>query len=188
MKYKKKILETSKLNPESPYAVSKLAAEKLISFYTKYYGLKSYILRPFNIYGPKQNHESEYSAVIPKFINQALNSDDLTIYGNGQQKRDFINVNDVVRACIKCLNNNEKNKYGIYNVGTGNAISIVDLAKIIIKLTGKGKIVYQPKKKSDANFSCADIRKIKKELNFTVKKNFKNNIYKLIKEWKKNIL
>ena len=188
LKYKKKILESSKLDPESPYAISKLAAEKIISFYTKYFGLKSYILRPFNIYGSRQSHESEYSAVIPKFITKSLNNDELTIYGNGNQKRDFVNVNDIITACIKCLSNDEKNKYGIYNVGTGTAISIIDLAKTIIKITGKGKIVYKPPKKTDANFSCADIGKIKKNLNFAVKNNFKNSIYKLIKSWKRNTL
>ena len=110
LKYKKKILESSKLNPESPYAISKLAAEKIISFYTKYFGLKSYILRPFNIYGSRQSHESEYSAVIPKFITQSLNNGEWTIYGNGHQKRDFVNVNDINKASIRCLNKNKKNK------------------------------------------------------------------------------
>lgn len=176
IKYKKKIIfasscsvypisAKSKLNekntkkPNSPYAMSKSLAEDLLIFYTKKGVLDSCILRFFNIYGPRQNIDSQYAAVVAKFIDKSKKNEALTLYNKGLQSRDLIHVHDVCKAYLLV---DKKNLTGIFNIGTGKATKIKDLAKIIINISKSGKITNGKKQQDDAFYSCADIAKIKK--------------------------
>jgi UDP-glucose 4-epimerase len=153
------ISEKSIASPLSPYAASKLMGESYCQIFSDLYDLQTASLRYFNVYGPRQDPNGDYAAVIPKFINLALSCKDLMIYGNGKQTRDFVFVQDVVNANILLAKNN---KNGIFNVGSGKSTSINSLAKIIIKYSKSDvKIRYLQPRKGDIIKSYADVSKIK---------------------------
>ena len=127
-------------NPLSPYAVSKLTAETYCKAFSNTYGLKTICLRYFNVFGPRQDPTSEYSAVIPKFIKLALENKPITIYGSGAQSRDFTYVDDMIRAFL--IEGQDKKAIGqAINFGTGKDVSVNDIAKAIVRIS-------QSKKKS----------------------------------------
>jgi len=127
------LTETASPRPLSPYAVSKLTGEAYCSVFAKVYGLPTVALRYFNVYGPRQNPDSEYAAVIPRFIRAARLGEPLTIYGDGQQTRDFTYVADVVEANVFSATHEFT---GVYNVGRGDTITISELANIVRLVTG----------------------------------------------------
>ena len=145
--------------PKSPYAISKLDCEYASRIYYEEYGLKTTTLRYFNVYGPRQDVTSPYAAVMPIFIERALKNEDLIIYGDGLQTRDFIFVKDVVQANELVMS---KGDGMTFNVASGRANSIKELADKIIELTGsKSNIVHREPRKGDIKHSLADISKIK---------------------------
>lgn len=159
--------ETMKPEPQSPYAISKLAGEEYCSVFSKEYGLPSVSLRYFNVFGPRQNPSSEYAAVIPRFIVQNLNGQAPTIFGDGMQSRDFVYVEDVVQANICAM---ESDVQGVFNISGGKGISINDLAVSIGQIVGNNKRpLYSEPRPGDVKESYADISKAKKLLNFTPK-------------------
>lgn len=176
---KKKAEENDSDKLSNPYSISKFACENLINFYVQQKKLKSVVLRFFNVYGDKQNPDSQYSGVIAKFIKNSKKNLNLELYNNGEQKRDFINVDDVCKAIYKSFN--YKN-FDIFNVGTGHEVKIKDLAKIIIKYSKKGKIKKGKKTNFDAMYSCANINKIKRKMNFSPKITLEKGIKNLINE------
>jgi len=151
-------------NPKSPYAVSKLACEQYLKVFYELYGLKSVVLRYFNVYGPKQG-TGDYAAVIPKFIMQAMKNEAITIYGDGLQTRDFVFVKDAVNACILAI---EKGKnFDIFNIATGKPTRIIDLANLIKKLlNSRSEIVYLPPRKGEVRHSYASVDKARDKLGF----------------------
>lgn len=150
--------ETMCPEPASPYAVSKLEGEHLLAWYHRRRGAQHVALRYFNVYGPRQDPNSDYAAVVPKFINRALAGTDLTIYGDGQQTRDFVYVDDVVRANILAA---WAAASGVFNVGTGIATPVLALAHEIIALTGsRSSYCFGPRPPGDVLFSTADIQRI----------------------------
>lgn len=160
-------VETMRLNPKSPYGVTKVAKELYTKIFSYIYGLKAVGLRYFNVYGPKQDPFSPYAAVIPKFINAALRGEPLTIEGDGDQTRDFTYIDDVVQANICALNSNA---IGIYNISYGKRISINELATRIIELTeSPSEIIYLEPRKGDIRQSLADNSKAIKEIGYTPK-------------------
>ena len=163
----------------NPYSISKFASENLIGFYAKQKKLKSVILRFFNVYGRNQNPNSQYSAVVAKFIKNSKRNLNLELYNNGEQKRDFINVDDICKAIFRSFNH--KN-FDVFNVGTGHAVKIKDLAKIIVKYSKKGKIIKGKKTSFDAMYSCANINRIKKKMKFSPKISLKEGIKNLLNE------
>ncbi|MFA6672899.1 MAG: NAD-dependent epimerase/dehydratase family protein, partial [Methanoculleus sp.] len=118
-------LETMAPRPLSPYAVSKLAGEYYGKVFSDLYGIRTTFLRYFNVFGPRQDPNSEYAAVIPKFITRLLAGKPPIIYGDGEQTRDFIFVADVVRANILAM---ESDASGIFNIAGGRRISLNELA------------------------------------------------------------
>ncbi len=176
---KVKATENNPVKLINPYSISKFAAENLINFYVQQKKLKSVILRFFNVYGRKQNPDSQYSGVIAKFIKNSKKNLNLELYNDGKQKRDFINVNDICEAIYKSFS--YKN-FDIFNVGTGNDVRIKDLAKIIVKNSKKGKIIKGKKINFDAMYSCANINKIKRKMNFSPKITLEKGIKNLINE------
>jgi UDP-glucose 4-epimerase len=149
--------EDMPINPLSPYAVSKLAAENYCQIFQKVYGLPSVSLRFFNIFGPRQNPDSEYAAAIPKFIKIKSQGKTINIYGDGKATRDYIYVKDAVSAFIMAA---ESDASGLYNIGGGKATTVNELVELISKLTGnKTPPVYGPPRPGDIVHSLGDISK-----------------------------
>lgn len=146
-------------NPISPYGVSKLSGE----YYTKIYGDKIHIniVRPFNVYSERMDPKNPYSGVIAKFIERAKRGLPPIIYGDGMQTRDFIHAEDVARAIDAVL---EKGKRGeIYNIGTGEEVSIFELAKIVRdSFRIRDEPIFERAREGDIKRSCADVSKLKK--------------------------
>tara|TARA_B100000401_G_scaffold438164_1_gene385689 strand:- start:612 stop:1586 length:975 start_codon:yes stop_codon:yes gene_type:complete len=172
--------ENSEIKPEYPYALTKYLGEEIALHWSKVYKIPLISLRCFNIYGPRSRTSGAYGAVIGVFLAQMLNNKPLTIVGSGKQKRDFTYVTDVVDAIIIAARSKVKNK--IFNIGSGNTISVNKLAKLI-----GGKKIKIPKRPGEPFITYADISKIKKELNWKPKINIKYGIEKVMAEknfWK----
>ncbi len=152
-------VETMPPEPQSPYATTKLAGEQLLERFRNEHGLATTSLRFFNVFGPRQNPKSAYAAAVPIFIAQAIKGEDINIYGDGEQTRDFIYVGDIVSALTFAAG--ESSLYGTYNVGYGQKISINDLAKDIIRLTrSSSRIVYHAPRLGDVKHSLASNAKL----------------------------
>src|SRR4030042_2440327 len=124
--------------PLSPYAVSKLAGEKYCQVFTRMYGLETVILRYFNVFGPRQDPNSQYSAVIPKFIDRIRDDKSPVIFGNGGQSRDFTFVENVVSAnLLACEKRDEDISGQVFNIACGRRTSINQLVGSINKILGK---------------------------------------------------
>lgn len=168
---KESISEKESLKPISPYGLSKLMAEEMLALYNQLYGITTTSLRFFNIYGPRQNGSSAYSGAISNFLERIKNGKKPVIYGSGKQTRDFIYVGDAIDAIFKAVLLNDKKNH-IYNVGTGNTISINNLLNLIMTLKGKKDKLfptYKPKRVGDIELSGANISRIKRELGFKPK-------------------
>jgi UDP-glucose 4-epimerase len=151
----KAVKETDELRPQDPYGESKKEAEMLMRSYFEENGLETVSLRYFNVYGPRQN-----GGVIKAF----LNSTTPTIYGDGNQSRDFIYVNDVVRANLLALSAKPGEAF---NVGTGVVTSMLSLIDTLSRITGKKyNPSFAPERKNDIRYSCADTEKAEKILGF----------------------
>ncbi|MFX0142073.1 MAG: SDR family NAD(P)-dependent oxidoreductase [Candidatus Hodarchaeota archaeon] len=177
------IKEEMSLNPKSPYAVSKIAAEHYANLFYNLYGLETIILRYFNVYGPRAR---ENQGVISKFINLFLKNERPIIFGDGEQTRDFINVNDVAHANILALS--EKKAVGeIINIGTGVASSINQIVNLLQETLDKKHISprYVNPRAGDVRHGYFDITKAQKYLNFYPKITLKEGICQ-ISEWYKN--
>ncbi len=144
--------------PASPYAISKLDCEYLARMFYINHGLRTTCLRYFNVYGPRQDPNSAYAAAIPIFLSRARAGEDLVIYGDGGQTRDFVHVLDVVRANVAAM---EHGDGGVFNVATGASVTIRELAEMIVNTTGTGVgIVNEDKRVGDVRDSRADVEKI----------------------------
>ena len=173
--------ELMPLIPKSPYAFSKVAVEKFMEIFRNN-GLNTISLRFFNVYGPGQKLNSSYSSVIPIFINRTLKNEDLIIYGNGKQTRDFVYVEDVINACNLAAERGS----GVFNIGSGTPTSISELSNLIIELTSsKSKIIYERKREGDIVHSLADITKAKKYLGFKPKYGIREGLENTIEWFKK---
>jgi UDP-glucose 4-epimerase len=151
--------ETMIPEPKSPYAVTKLDGEYYCDIYAAEGWLNTVCMRYFNVFGPRQDPASQYAAAIPIFIHKALRNEPITIYGDGQQTRDFIYVKDVVAANVHLAETQEA--AGVYNVAYGKRQTINDIAHKIIQLTGsKSEIQYAPPRAGDVKHSQANIDKI----------------------------
>ncbi len=147
--------ENMRPNPKSPYALTKLVGEYYCRIFHQIYGLPTICLRYFNVYGPRQDPNSEYAAAIPRFIARVSQDEPPIIYGDGEQSRDFIYIDDVVQANLMAAENNVT---GVLNIGIGESKSINDLAETIIHIMGKDlKPVYEPGLETDIRHSLADI-------------------------------
>ena len=145
--------------PQSPYAVTKLAGEYYCRAFHQVYGLPTVCLRYFNVYGPKQDPDSQYAAVIPKFIKRSCEGNPPVIFGNGEQTRDFTFVKDVAEANILAA---QSDACGVFNISRGESITINQLAKLIIELVGnKVESVHQEPRPGDIRHSLADVSKAK---------------------------
>lgn len=142
----------------NPYSVSKVAGEELCTLYTKLYGLKTIILRYFNVYGERSPTTGQYAPVIGIFLRQKNAGEPLTIVGDGEQRRDFVHVRDVANANImSALANLEEECYGqVYNIGNGENISILEIAQMI-----SDNYIHIPPREGEARTTLACIDKAK---------------------------
>ncbi len=176
------ISESMKPNPLSPYAVSKLAAEYYCRVYSHIYGTPTVCLRYFNVFGPRQNPYSEYSAVIPKFISLILEGKAPTINGDGSITRDFVFVKDVVHANIQAIKTQAE---GVFNIANGKQTSLKELAELIMYKVGtKVEIIYGSNRTGDVQDSFADITEAKDKLQYTPKYDIKKGLKETIKWYK----
>ncbi|HFE63094.1 MAG TPA: SDR family oxidoreductase [Caldithrix sp.] len=171
-------------NPLSPYAVSKLAGEKYCQVFAKIYNLHTVALRYFNVFGPRQDPNSQYSAVIPKFIKAILRDKQPTIYGDGEQSRDFTFVNNVVEANILATET-DFSPGMVFNCACHQRITLNYLVEKINQLMEKNiKAVYTDPRPGDVKHSFADIERIKTHLGYEAKILFEEGLKRTI-EWYK---
>jgi len=174
--------EDSPPQPISPYAVSKLTAENYVNVFHKVYGLESVCLRYFNVYGPRQAY-GPYTGVITLFINRIMDNKPPIIYGDGEQTRDFTNVQDVVEANFSAIMNTRATGE-VLNVATGRATSVNELASTLLRVMGKPNLkpIYQSPRPGDVKQSYADISKARQILDYEPKVGLKEGLKELV-DW-----
>ena len=141
-------IEKDWLSPISPYAASKLAAEAMTLAFRESYGISTLVYRLFNVYGPKQNPDSLYAAVIPKWIFAAFKGEPLTVYGDGEQKRDFTFVDDVVQIFSNSIKENHDADYPV-NLAFGNPVTLNEIIRVFKTYFGEIKVEYKEIRKGD---------------------------------------
>jgi nucleoside-diphosphate-sugar epimerase len=172
--------ETHPPQPESPYALSKLAGEQLCSLYWRLYGLETAALRLFNVFGPRQNPFSQYANAIPNFTRRLLTGQTPTIYGDGEQTRDFVYIDNVVKAA-HLASQSKKAVGGVFNIGSGKRISVNQLFAEIQKiLKTNAKPEFSPRKQGDVLHTWADLTQAKKILGFAPKADFARSLQKTV--------
>lgn len=153
-------------NPLSPYAVSKLSGEKYCNVFSRIYGLETISLRYFNVFGPRQDPSSQYSAVIPKFIRAIKNNEQPVIYGDGEQSRDFTYILNVVEANILAATSDFESGIAV-NCAMNGQISLNELVNHINKILGKNILPrYEQPRAGDIKHSFADIHLAKEKINY----------------------
>lgn len=154
------IREGNPLEPMSPYAIDKLSGEYYLDYYARQYGLSALALRFFNIYGPRQDPSSPYSGVISIFAERARAGEAVTIYGDGQQSRDFVYVGDLVRILMRSLHV-PLSGMQVANVGTGHPTTLLELLGELEPLVGRAVFRrFAPARPGDIRHSYADNRKL----------------------------
>jgi UDP-glucose 4-epimerase len=149
------IREDHAIDPDTPYGASKLGGEKLCLAYAKLYPIESVCLRYFNVYGVNQRYDA-YGNVIPIFAHQVLHGEPITIYGDGEQTRDFVNVGDVARANLRAART--PGLSGAFNVASGSRITINRLAELVTRDSGRPTVIqHGAPRKGDVRHSLADI-------------------------------
>jgi len=162
----------TKTNPVSPYGVSKLAAEHLVSAYVENFNLPVIMLRYFTVYGPRQRPDMAFM----RFVMKSILKKPITIYGNGTQKRNFTYIDDVIDATISSANIDNTGE--IINIGGGEVISISKVISILKNICNyEPKILYKPFSNGDVLRTEADINKAKRLLNFKPKTSLKNGLF-----------
>jgi len=168
------IAENHPVEPDSPYGATKLGAEKLCLAYAKLYALEAICLRYFNVFGVNQCYDA-YGNVIPIFAHKLIFQEPLTIFGDGEQTRDFINVADVARA--NYLAGLNEGVSGAFNLGSGAAITINQLVQMMEEASGlEAQVVHDSPRKGDVRHSLADLSAIQKAIGFTPRVNLKEGL------------
>lgn len=172
-------VETMPPEPKSPYAITKLDGEYYCRMFAEEGRLPTTSLRCFNVFGPRQDPRSQYAAAVPMFVDRAVKDAPLTIFGDGEQTRDFIFVKDVVAANVYFAM--EGSTTGVFNLACGRRITINDLAKTICHLTGsRSEIKYAAGRPGDVKHSLASIEKLR-AAGFVPKANFNDGLKATIK-------
>lgn len=172
-------------NPPSPYAVSKIAGEHYMKVFQRLYGIETIILRYFNVYGPYQDPTSEYSGVIAKFITAFLNNKPITVYGDGEQSRDFTYVDDVVEANLLAAHK-EGIAGEVFNIAFGKRATINNLIEYLKEIFQSNiKVKYAKHRAGDVKHSLADISKAKELVGYNSTIDFQSGLRKTVQMYKK---
>lgn len=177
--------ETLSPHPLSPYGVSKLAGEYYCQSFTQVYGLETVALRYFNVFGPRQDETSQYSAVIPRFISTMMDGKPPTIYGDGKQSRDFTYVDNVVHGNLLALNAPEASGE-VMNLAVGGSVTLLELVEKINQQLGTSfEPVHAPERTGDIKYSRADVTKAIELLDFAPIADFDEGLARTV-EWFKS--
>ena len=169
-------------NPVSPYGVTKLACEKYCLFFEHAYALKTILLRFFTVYGPRQRPDE----AIHKFTRLIFENRPITIYGDGNQTRDFTYVDDIVRGIELALKSNVSGE--VFNLGSGKRISVNELVDLLEKYSGKEvKRVYIEKQLGDVSNTWASIEKAKHMLGYEPKVDIEEGVKRFIEWWQRSV-
>jgi nucleoside-diphosphate-sugar epimerase len=176
--------EEMKPDPISPYAVAKLASELYMTSFYRCYGLETVSLRYFNIFGPRQDPSSPYSGVLAKFITLMLRGEQPTIFGDGEQSRDFTYIDNAVAAnLLACEAPSEEVAGKVFNVATGRRASLNETFQLLQKLTGySGRVKYGPERGGDIKHSLADISRGEAALGYKPKVDFEEGLRRTV-DW-----
>ena len=169
--------------PESPYAASKYYTEKITRQIGNHAGINTVALRYFNVFGPRQDPDGEYAAVIPKFVNLLLKGDQPTIFGDGKQSRDFVFVKDVVAANVAAATSGNS---GVFNVASGTSVTVNELVTVLNSILDKDiKPIYENPRPGDIRHSTADVSKASKVIGFNPTVSFEEGLIQTV-EWFEN--
>ena len=172
----------------SPYALTKMVDEEYGKLYSKLYGLDTYGLRYFNVFGKRQDPNGAYAAVIPKFIKQLLNGEQPTINGDGKQSRDFTYIENVIEANLKACKASSEVAGEAFNIAYGGREYLIDVYNSLCKALGKEiEPIFGPDRKGDIKHSNADIRKAKEMIGYDPSWSFERGIEAAI-EWYRRCL
>jgi len=172
--------ESSPLKPLTPYGLTKLTGEQYMLMFNALYQIEAVVLRYFNVYGPRQDPNSQYSGVITKFISSLQKDQQPTIFGDGSQTRDFIFVKDVVQANIKAMTEDVAGK--VFNIATGIQVSVREMLEHIKEILGTSiEHKESPARSGDILHSFADISAAKNSLQFIPQITFHEGLKQTIK-------
>ena len=175
-------------NVLSPYALTKKTDEEYAKLYTKLYGLDTYGLRYFNVFGRRQNPEGAYAAVIPKFIKQLMNDEAPTINGDGKQSRDFTYIENVIEANLKACKASSEVAGEAFNIAYGGREYLIDIYYDLCKALGKDiEPKFGPNRKGDIRHSNADITKAKNMIGYNPEYSFSEGLNLAIEWYKENL-
>jgi UDP-glucose 4-epimerase len=154
------VRETATLHPLSPYGIDKLGGEHFLHYYSTVHGVPGTALRFFNVYGPRQDPGSAYSGVISIFADRAMAGRTLTIFGTGEQTRDFVYVGDVAQAVVRACLSGDGDR-AVINVGTGREVTVNELARTIVRLCGeRSQIVHAGQRAGEIARSVAAVARL----------------------------
>src|SRR5438445_803298 len=175
-------------SPISPYAVAKLASEHYMTSFYRCYGLETVSLRYFNIFGPRQDPSSPYSGVLAKFITQMLRGEPPTIFGDGEQSRDFTYIDNAVEAnLLACQAPTQEAAGQVFNIATGRRVTLNETFKLLQGLTSySGAPKYGPERGGDIKHSLADISKAEVHLRYRPKVNFEEGLRRTVDWYRKS--
>jgi len=166
-------------NPKSPYAAQKLAGEHYTRIFYEVYGLETVSLRYFNVFGPRQDPQSTYAAVIPRFITCVLRGEPPTVYGDGLQTRDFTYIDNVVQANLAACAAPKSACGGVFNIACGERVSLLDILEIVYGLAGKRvDPKFEPPRAGDVRDSLADVSRARKGIGYDPKVPFREGMGK----------
>ena len=175
-------------DPISPYAVAKLASERYMISFFRCYGLETVSLRYFNIFGPHQDPSSQYSGVLAKFITQMLRGEQPSIYGDGEQSRDFTYIDNSIEANLLACHAPASQAAGkVFNVATGRRVTLNETFQLLRGMTSyKGQPNYGPERGGDIKHSLADISQAEKYLGYKPKVDFEEGLRRTVDWYRKN--
>jgi len=175
-------------NPISPYAVAKLAGEHYMRSFYRVYGLETVSLRYFNIFGPRQAADSPYSGVLAKFITQMLAGEQPTIFGDGEQSRDFTYVDNAVSANLLACSAPGADVGGrVFNVAVGRRVTLNETFETLKSLTGyKGQVAHGPERTGDVKHSLADITLAERHLRYKPLVSFEDGLRRTVAWYKES--
>ena len=181
-------VETMPTSPLSPYAVGKLVGEYYCSVFAKVFGLETISLRYFNVFGPYQDPTSQYAAAIPAFVTSILKDQPPTIYGDGEQSRDFTYIDNVVQANL-CAARAKKTNGEVVNIACGEKVTVNEIIALINEMVGKNVVPhYAPARAGDVKHSLADITAARELIGFEPVVLFRDGLQKAIAWYRDNLM
>ncbi len=181
-------VETMPTSPLSPYAVGKLVGEYYCSVFAKVFGLETISLRYFNVFGPYQDPTSQYAAAIPAFVTAILKDEPPTIYGDGEQSRDFTYIDNVVQANL-CAARAKKTNGEVVNIACAEKVTVNEIIDLINEMVGKNvKPIYAPARAGDVKHSLADITAARELIGFEPVVLFRDGLEKAITWYRDNLM